>query len=176
MLLQEDERGPDLLHDDKDRFLASKLVRSHFLPNVIALRSSVPLPTSLRSFPNNIHCPARLCSPCQSKQENLDENMSFASSSPHLLPTRTSCRIPCLKAIASPRAPSHLPPYASASQSARQEPTRMRRPHSPAHVRLVRNLFHPHRPTGRRDGLEVARSRPSDADNAFRLRTPQPRC
>jgi hypothetical protein len=49
--------------------------------------------------------------------------MCFASSSPHLLPTRTSCRIPCLKAISSPRAPSHLPPYASAAQSARQRTT-----------------------------------------------------
>jgi hypothetical protein len=61
--------------------LASKLVRSHFLRNIIALRSSAPLPTSLGSFPYNIHCPARLCSLCQSRQENLDDYMRLVSSS-----------------------------------------------------------------------------------------------
>jgi hypothetical protein len=87
--------------------------------------------------------------------------MRFASSSPHLLPTRTSCRIPRLKAISSPRTPSQLPPYASAAQSARQEPALMRRPHPPAQVQLIRNLFHPHRPTGRRDGLKLRVEVPS---------------
>ncbi len=81
MVLQEIERSPDLLHDDEDSFLASKLVRFHFLRNITALRSSVPLPTSLRSFPDNIYYPARLCSPCQSRRENLDHYMRFASSS-----------------------------------------------------------------------------------------------
>ena len=59
MMLQEDKHGPDLLSNDKD----SELVCSHFFHNIIALRSSVSLPTSLCSFPYNIHCPAHLCLP-----------------------------------------------------------------------------------------------------------------
>ena len=56
-------------------------MRSHFLRNIIALGSSVALPTSLGSFPYNIQCPTRLCSPCQSRPENLDDFMRLASSS-----------------------------------------------------------------------------------------------
>ena len=46
-----------------------------------------------------------------------------------------------------PRAPFHLPPYASATRLAGEKPAGTGRPHPTAHIRLVRHLLHPHQPT-----------------------------
>jgi hypothetical protein len=92
-----------------------------YLRNITALRSSVSLPTSLGSFPYNIYYPARLCSPCQSRQDNLDDYMRFVSSSSPSPSDEDKLSHSLLEGHFPPlHDPSHLPPYASAAQSARQ--------------------------------------------------------